>query len=66
MLEEASANSGVANVDLDGDGVIRRMPAPVVIEGSPVPGFAVKVTQLFLGSKAVELEIDALRRCRTA
>ena len=49
MLEEASANSGVANVDLDGDGVIRRMPAPVVIEGSPVPGFAVKVTRMFLG-----------------
>ena len=66
MLEEASAYSGVANVDLDGDGVVRRMPALVVVEGSPVPGFAVKVTRLFLGSKAVELEIDAQRRCRAA
>ena len=66
MFEEASAYPGVANVDLDRDGVIRRMPALVVIEGSPVPGFAAKVMRLFLGSKAVELEIDAQRRCRAA
>ena len=66
MFEEASAYPGGANVYLDRDGVVRRMPALAVIGGSPVPGFAVKVMRLFLGSKAVELEIDAQRRCRAA
>ena len=49
MFEEASAYPGGANVYLDRDGVVRRMPALVVVEGSPIPGFAVKVTRMFLG-----------------
>ena len=58
MLEVASAGAGVASVELDGDGVVRRMPALVLVEDSLIPGFAIAVARLFLGSKAVELEID--------
>ena len=49
MLEEASANSGVANVDLDGDALYVACPPSSLFKGSLIPGFAVKVTRMFFG-----------------
>lgn len=57
-LEAVSAGSGVASVELDGDGVVRRLPALVLVEDTLVPSFAVEVVRLFSGASTVELEID--------
>jgi len=58
LLEASSAGSGIASVELDGDGVVRRLPAIVLVEDTLIPSFAVEIARLYLGAKAVELEID--------
>lgn len=58
LLEASSAGSGIASVELDGDGVVRRLPAIVLVEDTLVPSFAVEIARLYLRADAVELEID--------
>ncbi len=57
-LEASSAGSGIASVELDGDGVVRRLPAIVLVGDTLIPSFAVEIARLYLGAEAVELEID--------
>ena len=57
-LEASSAGSGIASVELDGDGVVRRLPAIVLVGDTLIPSFAVEIVRLYLGAEAVELEID--------
>ena len=57
-LEAASAGSGIATVEIDRDGVIRRLPTLVAVGDALVPGFAVEVARLYFGAAAVGVEID--------
>lgn len=57
-LEASSAGSGIASVELDRDGVVRRMPALVLVQDTLIPSFAIEIARLFYGASAIELEID--------
>lgn len=58
ILEDASSGSGVASVELDRDGVIRRLPAVFLVDNALVPGFAIELARIFFGGDAIGVEID--------
>ncbi|MDA0664852.1 MAG: CHASE2 and HATPase_c domain-containing protein [Proteobacteria bacterium] len=58
QLEAAGAGSGVASVELDPDGIIRRLPAVMLINEAIVPSFAVEIVRIFRGAAAIGVAID--------
>jgi len=58
MLEAASAGSSIASVELDQGGVIRQLPAAVLVNDVIVPSFAVEIARTFFGAPAVGVEIN--------
>lgn len=58
ILEAASAGSGIASVELDRSGVIRQLPAVVLVDDIIVPSFAVEIARTYFGAPAVGVEID--------
>lgn len=58
LLEAASAGSGIASVELDRDGVIRRLPAVVLVDDAIVPSFAIEVARTYLRAPAIGVEIE--------
>ena len=58
ILEAASAGVGVASVELDPDGIIRRLPLVMLINEAIVPSFAVEIVRIFRKVSAIGVAID--------
>ncbi len=58
IIESASAGSGIASLELDRDGVIRRLPTIAIVNDSIVPSFAVEVVRVFHQANAIGVEIE--------
>ncbi|HIC80471.1 MAG TPA: CHASE2 domain-containing protein [Kiloniellaceae bacterium] len=58
VLEEASSGVGVASLELSGDGVVRKMPAVMLVGDAVLPSFALEVLRIARGGDAVSVEIN--------
>jgi signal transduction histidine kinase len=58
QLEAASAGSGIASIDLDRDGVIRRLPTVMLVGEAVVPSFGVEIVRIFRKAAAIGVEVD--------
>ena len=58
MLEAAASGIGVASLEYDGDGVVRRMPVVMLVGDAVMPSFAVEVVRVARQVPAISVEID--------
>lgn len=58
MFEKASKGTGIASVELDHDGVVRRLPALMLVDDVVIPGFAVEMLRIALGAGTMIMKFD--------
>ncbi len=58
ILEQAASGLGVASLEYDGDGVVRRMPIVMLVGDAVMPSFAVEVVRVARQVPAISVAID--------
>jgi len=62
VLQDAASGAGFATVDLDPDGVLRRVPMLYRYNGQIYPSLALEVARVYLGAKFVQVSVHRLWR----
>ncbi len=62
LLQNAASGAGFATVDLDADGVLRRVPMLYRYDGRIYPSLALEVARIYLGARFVQISVHRLWR----